>query len=190
MEIAIDPDALFRRYQELQRYVGWTAQDAVRVHAVGQLLEPCFPALIDDFYQEIERHPEARKVITGGAAQIQRLKGTLHAWLSELLSGAYDSDYVVRRWHVGWRHVEIGLDQVYTNVALSRLRTRPAARPWQDRWARHDPEELLATVLSLNKLLDLDLAKIEDAYQAEYAGPAAAQRTAGGHRPGGRRRRP
>ena len=87
------------------------------------LLEPCFAALIDDFYDEIERHPDARKVITGGPAQIERLKGTLLAWLRDLLSGRYDSDYVARRWRVGWRHVEIGLDQVYTNVALSRLRS-------------------------------------------------------------------
>ncbi len=32
-----------------------------------------------------------------------------------------------------------------------------------------DRHELVATIQSLNKLIDLDLAKIEDAYQAEYA---------------------
>ena len=66
----MDPDELFCRYQELQTYVGWTEADARRVQAVGPLLEPCFPALIDDFYEEIDRHPEARKVITGGPAQV------------------------------------------------------------------------------------------------------------------------
>src|SRR5436190_20817123 len=118
MEISSDPKALFRRYQELQAYVGWTEDDARRVQAVGPLLEPSFGALIDDFYQEIERHPEAAKVITGGKAQIERLKGTLVAWACELFSGRYDIDYVHRRWRVGRRHVEIGLDQVFTNVAL------------------------------------------------------------------------
>ena len=133
MELATDPAALYRRYQELQTYVGWTEEDARRVQAVGPLLEPCFASLIDDFYAEIERHPEARKVITGGQAQIERLKGTLLAWLRDLFSGRYDSDYVVRRWRVGRRHVEIGLDQVYTNVALSRLRSG-LLRRLQDRW--------------------------------------------------------
>src|SRR5207247_779192 len=107
---------------ELQQYVAWTAQDAKRIHAVAGLLRPRLPAMIDDFYAEIERHPDAMKVITGGQQQISRLKGTLMKWLQELLAGPYDSDYVARRWKVGWRHVEIGLDQVYTNVALSRLR--------------------------------------------------------------------
>jgi two-component system, NtrC family, sensor kinase len=162
----MDPDKLFLRYQELQAYVGWTEVDARRVQAVGALLEPGFLALIDDFYEEIDRHPEARKVITGGPAQVERLKGTLLAWVRELFSGCYDRAYVVRRWRVGRRHVEIGLDQVYTNVALSRLRTG-LVRALQDRW-QGDPQGLKETVRSLNKLLDLDLAKIEDAYQAEY----------------------
>ena len=124
-------------------------------------------ALIDDFYAEIERHPDARKVITGGQAQIDRLKGTLVQWIRDLLAGRYDADYVARRWRVGWRHVEIGLDQVYTNVALSRLRTG-LIRSLHERW-QGDPSTLKETVRALNKLLDLDLAIIEDAYQAEYA---------------------
>jgi signal transduction histidine kinase len=159
-------DDLFRRYQELQRYVGWSGDDARRVTAIAPLLEPCLPALIDDFYDEIERHPGARKVITGGQAQIERLKGTLRNWLRELLHGPYDMHYVVRRWRVGWKHVDIGLDQVYTNVALSRLR-RGLLKAHEERW-QGDLGEALATRRALNMLFDLDLAIIEDAYQTEY----------------------
>jgi signal transduction histidine kinase len=162
----MDSDSLFRRYQELQQYVGWTEDDARRMGAVASLLESCLPALIDDFYAEIERHPGARQVITGGAAQIERLKGTLRGWLHELLYGPYDKEYVARRWRVGWRHVEIGLDQVYTNVALSRLR-RGLLDAHEQRW-QGDLREGLATRRALNMLLDLDLAIIEDAYQTEY----------------------
>src|SRR5438046_2753079 len=118
----MNPDALFLRYQELQHYVGWIEEDAGRIQAVAPILEPHLGPLIDDFYAEIERHPEARKVINGGQEQIQRLKGTLLGWLRDLVSGPYDSAYVAKRWRVGWRHVEIGLDQVFTNVALSRMR--------------------------------------------------------------------
>jgi signal transduction histidine kinase len=163
----MDPDALYRRYQELQRYVGWTDEDAQRVQSVAALLEPFLPALVDDFYAEIDRHPNARKVITGGAAQIARLKGTLRRWLRDLLAGPYDREYVARRWQVGWRHVEIGLDQVYTNVALSRLR-RGLVRALEAAW-RGEPQAERAVRRSLDALLDLDLAIIEDAYQAEYA---------------------
>jgi signal transduction histidine kinase len=162
----MNPDDAFRRYQTLQTYVGWTAESARRVAATAGLLEPYLPGLIDDFYAEIERHPDARKVITGGAAQIARLKGTLLAWVRELLRGRYDLDYVARRWRVGWRHVEIGLDQVYTNVALSRLRTG-LCRALQAHWPG-EAAELREALVALNQLLDLDLALIEDAYQSEY----------------------
>lgn len=156
----------FKRYEELQRYVGWTPADAERVKAIGPLLAEEFTSLIDDFYAEIKRHPEALKVITGGEEQIARLKQSLQRWLAELFSGSYDQQYVARRWRVGYRHVEIGLDQVFTNAALSRLR-RGLLKAMEVRW-QGSLAELLAHRASLNSLIDLDLAIIEDAYQAEY----------------------
>lgn len=158
---------IYQLYQELQSYVGWTDDDARRVAAIAPLIEPHVVDLIDDFYEEIARHPEAQKVITGGAEQVERLKGTLNAWLRDLVSGKYDIDYVVRRWRVGYRHVEIGLAQVYTNAALSRLR-RGILQKLECAW-KGDPRELLAVRISLNMLLDLDLAIIEDAYQTEFS---------------------
>jgi signal transduction histidine kinase len=163
---AMNPHDLYRRYQQLQSYVDWSDADASRVRSVAPLLEPHFTALIDDFYAEIERQPEARKVITGGEQQIARLKGTLRSWLHELVAGQYDQAYVEGRSRVGWRHVEIGLDQVYTNVALSRLRTGLVRALRQS--SQGSPGELAEVIQSLNKLLDLDLAIIEDAYQTEY----------------------
>lgn len=157
----------FLRYQALQVYMGWTDAAAGRVAVLGPLLGPVLPSLIDDFYAAIERDPQARRVVTEGPAQIERLKGTLLTWLRELLSGTYDCEYVARRWRVGWRHVEIGLDQSYTTAALSRLRQglcMALFRLWQGGY-----DELSESVRALNQLLDLDLAIIEDAYQAEHS---------------------
>lgn len=163
----MERDALFSRYRELQQYVGWNeAVDAARVHAAAALLRPYFKGLVADFYAEIERHPAARKVITGGDAQIERLKGTLVQWLDDFFSGQYKADYVMRRWRVGLRHVEIGLDQVFTNAALSRLRNGLLVA-LEEAW-RGDDAELHELRLAINKLLDLDLAIIEDAYQTEF----------------------
>ena len=85
---------VYQRYQELQAWVGWSGESAQRVAATAALLEPHLVDLVDDFYEEIDRHPNARKVITGGQAQINRLKGTLVQWLRELLAGRYDQQYV------------------------------------------------------------------------------------------------
>lgn len=162
----MQPNDPFRRFQELQQYVKWTEEDARRLSAIGDLLEPCLPALIDDFYEEIERHPDALRVITGGRAQIERLKTTLLGWVRGLFCGKYDREYAVRRWQAGYRHVEIGLNQVFANAALSRLRIG-LVRELEERWTG-DAHRLTETLRSLNMLLDLDLALIQDAYETEY----------------------
>jgi signal transduction histidine kinase len=167
----------YPRYQQLQRYVNWSDRDRAYVHALAPLVHAHFVQLVDDFYAEIENHPDARRVITGGEAQISRLKHTLRRWLEELFSGTYDRTYVERRWRVGFRHVEIGLNQVFTNAALSRLR-RGLLNVIDREW-KGNTKELLNSRASLNTLIDLDLAIIEDAYQTEYQRrQAAAERLA------------
>lgn len=158
-------DELFERYQDIQRYVGWTQADADRVQAAASLVESAFPELVDDFYREIAKHEATHKVITGGDAQVQRLKGTLRAWLNELVTGPYDIQYVERRFRVGYRHVEIGLKQIYVEAAVSRLRSG-LQRVLRQNWPKDgDHEELVATLQSINALMDLDLAIIQDAYE-------------------------
>lgn len=163
----MDASAVVDLYQELQRYVGWTESDAARVYAVRALLSDSLSGIIDDFYQEVTRHSQTRRVITGGPVQVARLKKTLLAWIEQLFIGDYGKDYIIRRWQVGRRHAEIGLNQVFTNVALSRVRGLLLDHLHR-RW-KGSLEEFAATANSLNRLLDLDLAIIEDAYHDAYA---------------------
>lgn len=158
--------SIVERYQKLQRYIGWQDEDIPRIRVAQTVLQPYLEPLIQDFYATIQQFPEALKTITGGQAQIERLKRTLRTWLTELLSGPYDADYILRRWKVGYRHVEIGLDQLYADAALSRMRGRMVTL-LEDHWTA-SREELRDTLASLRKLLDLEFAIITSAYQAEY----------------------
>ncbi|MCA9240467.1 MAG: sigma 54-interacting transcriptional regulator, partial [Planctomycetales bacterium] len=154
------------KHHELQQYLGWTAEDAQRVHAAADLVLASANEIVDDFYAAIRRHPEAMQVITGGEEQIDRLKVTLRQWLRRLVEGPYDRDYIITRLNVGRRHVEIGLDQVFANAALARMRGR-VLHAVRSAW-RNDANSLQATLDSLNKRLDLDSILIQDAYQTEY----------------------
>jgi two-component system sensor kinase FixL len=160
--VAVCPEELFERYLDLQKYLNWTYRDRDNLVWLGPLLVPRLPLWLDDFYQEITRHPRASVVLTGGDAQVTRLKATLMSWLQQLFHGQYDLNFVQTRWRVGLRHSQIGLHQVYANAALSRLRRGmhqglreldlPAHRLWE-------------LIESLDKLLDLDLAVIADSYE-------------------------
>ena len=158
-------DELFERYQDIQRYVGWTQADADRVRVAAPLVEPVFVELVDEFYHEISQHEATRRVITGGDAQIMRLKITLQTWLHQLMTGPYDLAYAERRFRVGYRHVEIGLKQIYVEAAVSKLRNgllRALRKNWP---ADRDINELAASMRAVNTLMDLDLAIIQDAYE-------------------------
>lgn len=163
----MDQSKLFELYRELRAYVGWDDADADRLVAIKPLLEPTFHEIIEDFYEEIARHPGASRVITGGDEQITRLKQTLRGWLSDLFAGPYDEEFVARRFRVGQRHVEIRLDQFYANVAMSRIRGRLL-----EALEEHVPasvEHRDAAVRSLNRIIDLDMAIIDVAYQRAFA---------------------
>lgn len=159
-------ETIQQRFLELKEYVGWTDLDASRVAMTARMLEPHLVSIVDDFYEEIERHPDAQQVITEGRAQIERLKQTLIGWLRELLSGKYDEAYAARRWKVGFRHVAIGLSQFYTNAALSRMK-KALLRALRENWTG-DEETLLTVIESLVTLLDMDLALIQEAYESEH----------------------
>ncbi len=157
---------LFTRYLDLQRYVGWTDRDAANVRDAAPVVEAGLPGLIDDFYAELQQHPETMRVVTGGTAQIERLKASLRGWLSDSLHARYDSDYFARRWRIGLRHAEIGLHPAYTSAALARLRAGILQLVMQSE--SRAPASLHDSIQSLNRLLDLDLAIIQDAYEAEH----------------------
>ena len=80
-------EELLSRYRELQDYVRWSDEDAARVNQVKPLIESRVPALIDDFYAEIKRHPEAKKVFVDDA-QVKHLKLSLKIWNPSALRGA------------------------------------------------------------------------------------------------------
>lgn len=157
---------LFEIYRELQSYIRWVDEDRLWVQKARVWVQDAIPALVDDFYEEIQRHPNAVTVITGGQAQIQRLKLTLGRWIESLFSGVYDEEFVRTRWRVGRRHVEIGLDQAFATSALSRLRGGFLTQ-LQGTFSG-EPRELMKMEQALNKLLDLEIAIIEMAYQQHF----------------------
>lgn len=154
------------RHREIRQFLDWRDEvDGPRLEALLPVLEPYLPALVDDFYEEIVRHPRAAAVFTGGAEQVGRLKGSLHHWIVELLRTLPDDAYAARCWRVGRRHAELRLDPLYVIAAMGRLRLglRHATHAsWNG-----PPWELPEALHSLDRRLDFDLALIQDAYQAE-----------------------
>jgi len=150
--------------EQLRRYVGFTEEDAGRLAALGPRIQPLLPAAIDRFYEQILAHPGTRAVLTGGSAQISRLRQTLADWLRSLFCGVYDENYWNRREAIGRTHVRVGLPQHYMVAAMQTVwyELESAVR----RLELPDAPQALS---SLHKLLMLELAAMLDSYKQSYS---------------------
>jgi signal transduction histidine kinase len=144
-------------------YVGFDAAASDALREAHPLVAPHFGAIIDDFYATIEAHPDARAAITGGAAQIARLKRSLLQWIDELFRGPHDDAYFERRARIGRVHVRIDLPQRYMLTAMDRIRLR-SVDVLRDA-AGVDPAALRRMLEALHKLLDIELAIMLETYR-------------------------
>jgi two-component system, NtrC family, sensor histidine kinase HydH len=155
-------------FQNLKAYVGFDAEAA---QVLGELLprvRPYLPAIVDDFYMALTRDARASALLSGTGAQVDRLKHTLEVWLTSLLQGPHDDDYLRAHSLMGESHVRMGLPQAFVFAAMNRLRTGLIKAVSREATAEAAPRWLLA----VNQLLDLELAILLDAYRKSYVAQA------------------
>jgi len=147
--------------EEIKGLLGFTETDRKTLQRLGAIVGPYLPELAEVFYAQILRQPAAARVLTGGQAQIDRLKITLQRWARELFSGRYDEAYARDRYQIGQRHVRLGVEQKFVISAMAVVRSyllglleRQIARPA----ARARAQQ------AVNKILDLDLNLMCESY--------------------------
>jgi signal transduction histidine kinase len=152
-------------FDELKRYVGFDADDEGRLRALGPRVEDRIDRITADFYDHILRHPGAGRAITGGHAQVERLRGTLGEWLRGLFTGPWDDAYYERRARIGRRHVEIDLPQQYMFAAVNVVRGHLADAVLD---TAPDLAAARAELHAVDKLLDLELAIMLHTFREHY----------------------
>lgn len=153
-----------RFLDELKSYVGFTDQHARALARVGPAMEAAFPRIVERFYDAIQKNPRAMEVFTGGAAQIERQKNFLRAWLLGLFSGVYDLEYLELRARIGRTHVRIRLDQRYMFTAMNLVREGLHAG-----LEASAAEDKLLVHSAIDKICDIELAIMLQTYSEDYA---------------------
>lgn len=144
------------RFEELKRYIGFTAEDAESLRAASERATPHFEPIARDFYDRIRRHEDAHAVFTG-EAQIARLHRSLVQWLGRLFSGVYDEAYYQGTATIGRVHVKVGLPQRYMFTAMARVRASLVAMAGEPKLAA-----------AISRLLDLELAIMLESYRDDF----------------------
>jgi signal transduction histidine kinase len=150
-------------FEAIKEYVEFDDTATACLRSFHPLAEREFARIIDDFYQAIQSHPGASAAITGGAAQIARLKRTLVSWMHDLLQGPHDEAYFEKRARIGRVHVRIGLPQPYMLTAMNRIRVQ-LAQVAHDRLSG-DPPRRDATTRAMHQIMDLELAIMLETYR-------------------------
>jgi two-component system sensor histidine kinase HydH len=151
-------------FQSLKTYVGFSDQSSAALRELHPLAQPHFLAIVDDFYAAIAAHPGARAAITGGDAQIGRLKQTLIRWIDRMLLGPHDEAYYEVRARIGRVHVRIALPQQYMFTAMNRIRVR-LLEVLQTEVS--EPATLGRISTALNQIIDLELAIMLESYRED-----------------------
>lgn len=152
-------------FANIKLYVGFTDASSAALRELHPIAQPFFGPIVDDFYAAIEAHPGAREAITGGQAQIDRLKLTLIKWMDLMLLGPHDEEYYQLRARIGRMHVRIALPQQYMFTAMDRIRVRllDVVRTQ----IVGDPGKVERIATALNQILDLELAIMLETYRED-----------------------
>ncbi len=152
-------------FESLKQYVGFTEASSAALREIYPLAQPAFIPIVDDFYAAIEAHPGARAAITGGSAQVERLKQTLVQWLDSMLLGPHDDAYYQVRSRIGRVHVRIELPQGFMFTAMNRIRVH-LLDVVRERLVGDLPA-LQGASTALHQILDLELAIMLETYRED-----------------------
>jgi signal transduction histidine kinase len=150
--------------ENLKLYVGFDDDSSAALRELHPIAAPFFVPIVDDFYAAIEAHPGARAAITGGRAQIDRLKQTLLRWIETLLLGPHDEAYYELRARIGRVHVRIALPQQYMFTAMDRIRVR-LLDVVQEKVEDRARARRIGT--ALNQIIDIELAIMLETYRED-----------------------
>ncbi len=115
----VDPISLFNT---VKQYIGFDRTDSRLLNSLYPHVEPHLNAIIETFYERILGNPGASRAITGGEAQIERLKSSQKTWLRLLLEGPHDEGFALLQARIGRIHVKVGLDQAYMVTGIQVFR--------------------------------------------------------------------
>jgi two-component system, NtrC family, sensor histidine kinase HydH len=163
--LAFTPPMPLTFFDSLKQYVGFDEASSAALREFHPIAQPAFMAIVDDFYAAIDAHPEASAAITGGTAQVDRLKQTLIRWLNLLLLGPHDEAYYELRARIGRMHVRIALPQAFMFTALNRIRVH-LLDVMRERLVG-DPAKTKRVATALHQILDLELAIMLETYRED-----------------------
>lgn len=157
-EMGITEEEIARRKEFLE----FTDEDVQRLLDINELAKAYASDLIEDFYKHLLSFEEARPLFRDDPKLIEYVKGKQKEYFLRLTQGDYDAEYVEGRLKIGVIHERISLPtKLY--LGMYNWYLRAVAQRLLSAF-RQEPEKALTILLSLSKLVFLDMGLAIDTY--------------------------
>lgn len=151
------------RIEELKRYACFGGRDAQLLLAFRSAAAPAIALIAQEFCERIREHATAFE-ITVDESQIGLLAASLNLWMVGVCGGVYDEEYYEQTERAGRAQLRIGLPQRHLLTGMARIRVSllRLVDTQLKEWAAPTRD-------ALNRILDIDLAIMLEAYRVTEA---------------------
>lgn len=139
---------------EIRKFSGLSDVDAALLAEMKPTLENHGPKLVSAFYANLDQYPHLKSLLDAKEGRREILAQHLGKWLVSLATGTYDEVYKEKRYKIGVRHVEVGLDPRWVIGAMSFCRGH--IQPMVEADYGDSPDKA-QRILALDRIMDLDL---------------------------------
>lgn len=149
-------------WQSRKSFIGFSGQDEQMLKRLEPVIGPQADRIVDRFYNNIERYPELKAIISNAGSNIERLKKAQKQYLLELFAGDYGMSYVERRLKIGVMHHVIKLTPRWYLGAYSIY--IQAMMPIILKHYRFSSANAEKAIIAVNKIISLDSQLAIDTY--------------------------
>jgi heam-based aerotactic trancducer len=145
--------------------IGLQDSDLNYIHSLQPFVKENLPAIIDQFYKNLENEKTLTKIINDNSS-IERLKNTLSAHIYEMFSGKIDKGFIQQRFVIAHVHVKIGLQPKWYMCAFQDLYLSLSSMII-DTISEKGP--CTEAMLAVSKIISLEQQIVLEAYEQEMS---------------------
>jgi signal transduction histidine kinase len=142
-------------------FLQFSTQDEENLKALSEVFKPNIPDIVSSFYQYLQKFEDTSLLLTDDIIKTRLLKAQSR-YLERLTQGNYDHQYLADRKRIGVTHSQVGLTTKWYIGAYNlylHLLYPLIFQAYSDK-----PEQVQDSLLSLTKILMLDMQLAMDAY--------------------------
>ncbi|GAQ94951.1 uncharacterized membrane protein, DUF373 family [Thermodesulfovibrio aggregans] len=150
-----------RPFKEIKANYYFTKDDELRLSELKPLMEKRAEKVVGALYQWIIQTDSARRIFKNESL-IKHVMRLVRTWFISLFSGKYDNYFYDALIRIGQKHEKVGVEPHFMTRAINIIRNACIDILCEE--MEHDREKY---VISINKILDINLDIISSAYLEE-----------------------